>query len=213
MDGSIYLSLYPAIQNRYKGLASGVLETGRPFRQTLYHEAFHSVQDWLDLRGNKKLLGALEAPTAIKEMMDIITDNRGTFQKNMTNKEIQAEAFGWWLNNRRVKLKDGGLKGAFERLKMYLSTFGRKLKQRLSKNPTYIDIFELAASGDIARKTMVQKLTPEQISSYVGRIDADTHRYIPELTDRVNEFLFFKKIEFDEAMNRWDIEANSGGCL
>jgi hypothetical protein len=213
MDGSIYLSLYPAIQNRYKGLASGVLETGRPFRQVLYHEAFHSVQDWLDLRGNKKLLGALEAPTAIKEMMDIITDNRGTFQKNMTNKEIQAEAFGWWLNNRRVKLKDGGLKGAFERLKMYLNTFGRKLKQRLNKNPNYIDIFELAASGDIARKTMVQKLTPEQISSYVGRIDADTHRYIPELTERVNEFLFFKKIEFDEAMNRWDIEANSGGCL
>tara|TARA_R100000742_G_C4279576_1_gene104563 strand:- start:3564 stop:8057 length:4494 start_codon:yes stop_codon:yes gene_type:complete len=213
MDGSIYLSLYPAIQNRYKGLASGVLETGRPFRQVLYHEAFHSVQDWLDLRGNKKLLGALEAPTAIKEMMDIITDNRGTFVKNMTNKEIQAESFGWWLNNRRVKLKDGGLKGAFERLKMYLSTFGRKLKQRLSKNPTYIDIFELAASGDIARKTMVQKLTPEQIASYVGRIDADTHRYIPELTERVNQFLFFKKIEFDEAMNRWDIEANSGGCL
>ena len=213
MDGSIYLSLYPAIQNRYKGLASGVLETGRPFRQVLYHEAFHSVQDWLNFRGDKKLLGALETPTAIKEMKDIITENRGTFIEGMANTEIQAEAFGWWLNNRRVKLKDGGLKGAFERLKMYLSTFGRKLKQRLSKNPTYIDIFELAASGDIARKTMVQKLTPEQISSYVGRIDADTHRYIPELTDRVNEFLFFKKIEFDEAMNRWDIEANSGGCL
>ena len=61
--------------------------------------------------------------------------------------------------------------------------------------------------------SQLNQLTPEQIASYVGRIDADTHRYVPELTKRVHEFLFFKKIEFDEAMNRWDIEANSGGCL
>jgi len=213
MDGSIYLSLYPAIQNRYKGLASNVLKTGRPFRQVFYHEAFHTVQDWLDLRGNEKLKGALKTQAAQKEMKDIITDNRGTFFKRMTDKEIEAEAFGWWKNNKTIKLKDKGLKGAFERIKTYLNVFSAKLKQKLNINPSYIDVFELAASGDIARKTMVKNLTPEQISSYVGRIDADTHRYIPELTERVNEFLFFKKIELDEAMNRWNIEANSGGCL
>ena len=213
MDGSIYLSLYPAIQNRYKGLASNVLKTGRPFRQVFYHEAFHTVQDWLDLRGNEKLKGALKTQAAQKEMKDIITDNRGTFFKSMTDKEIEAEAFGWWKNNKTIKLKDKGLKGAFERIKTYLNVFSAKLKQKLNINPSYIDVFELAASGDIARKTMVKNLTPEQIAAYVDRIDADTHLYIPELTERVHEFLFFKKIELDEAMNRWSIDANSGGCL
>ena len=213
MDGSIYLSLYPAIQNRYKGLASNVLKTGRPFRQVFYHEAFHTVQDWLDLRGNEKLKGALKTQAAQKEMKDIIADNRGTFFKRMTDKEIEAEAFGWWKNNKTIKLKDKGLKGAFERIKTYLNVFSAKLKQKLNINPSYIDVFELAASGDIARKTMVKNLTPKQIASYVNRIDADTHRYIPELTERINEFLFFKKIELDEAMNRWSIDANSGGCL
>ena len=213
MDGSIYLSLYPAIQNRYKGLASGVLKTGRPYRQVLYHEAFHTVQDWLDYRGNEKLKGALETLPAISEMLDIISNNRGTMLKNMSNKEIQAEAFGWWKNDKTIKLKDKGLKGAFERIKTYLNVFSAKLKQKLNINPSYIDVFELAASGDIARKTMVKNLTPEQIAAYVGRIDADTHLYIPELTERVHEFLFFKKIELDEAMNRWSIDANSGGCL
>ena len=213
MDGSIYLSLYPAIQNRYKGLASGYLKTGRPYRQVLYHEAFHTVQDWLDYRGNEKLKGALETLPAISEMREIISNNRGTKLKNMTNKEIQAEAFGWWKNDKTIKLKDKGLKGAFERIKTYLNVFSAKLKQKLNINPSYIDVFELAASGDIARKTMVKNLTPKQIASYVNRIDADTHRYIPELTERINEFLFFKKIELDEAMNRWSIDANSGGCL
>ena len=146
-------------------------------------------------------------------MREIISNNRGTKLKNMTNKEIQAEAFGWWKNDKTIKLKDKGLKGAFERIKTYLNVFSAKLKQKLNINPSYIDVFELAASGDIARKTMVKNLTPKQIASYVNRIDADTHRYIPELTERINEFLFFKKIELDEAMNRWSIDANSGGCL
>ena len=210
---SIFLALYPGIEKRYGGLLSNVAEGGRAFRIDAYHEAFHSVQEWLEEIGNPKLAGALETPEAIKEMSSIIKRSRGNFQAGMSNQEIQAEAFGHWLNNKKIKLENGGLKGVFERMKKYLYEFGKKLRFILGKDPTYVDVFEMAASGEISRKALINKLTPEQLEGLITRMDADTNRSIPELTNRINEYLISKKIEYDNMLGGWNENVARGGCL
>ena len=210
---SIFLALYPGIEKRYGGLVSGVAENGRAFRVDAYHEAFHSVQGWLDEIGNTKLTEALNTPEALEEMSSIIKRSRGNFQPGMEAKEIQAEAFGHWLNNKKIKLENGGLKAVFERMKKYLYEFGKKLRFILGKDPTYVDVFELAASGELSRKALINKLTPEQLDGLITRMDADTSRSIPELTNRINEYLITKKIEYDNMLAGWDSAVAKGGCI
>jgi len=210
---SIFLALYPGIEKRYGGLISGVAENGRPFRVDAYHEAFHSVQGWLDEIGNPKLAGALDTPEALKEMTSIIKRSRGNFQPGMEAKEIQAEAFGHWLNNKKLRLENGGLKAVYERMKKYLYEFGKKLRFILGKDPTYVDVFEMAASGQVAQKALINKLTPTQLEGLITRMDADTSRSIPELTNRINEYLITKKIEYDNMLAGWDTAVAKGGCI
>ena len=167
----------------------------------------------LNKLGDKRLVNALETPQAMKEMLSIIKRSKGNFQPGMTNKEIQAEAFGQWLTSRTIKLQDGGLKAVFERVKKYLNVFGRELRRILKKDPTYVDVFELAASGAIARKSKVNKLTPIQIEAMIGRMDAELDRSIPELTQRINQYLTTKKIEYENMLNGWNDSVAKGGCI
>ena len=213
MRGSIYLSLHGNLRRRLGGELSGVSKQGRRFFTDAGHEAFHAVQGMLNKLGDKRLANALEKPEAIKEMISIIKRSQGNFQPGMNNKEIQAEAFGQWFSDRTVKLQDGGLKAVFERAKKYLNEFGRKLRLILKKDPTYVDVFELAASGAIARKSKVNKLTPVQLEAMIGKMDAELDRSIPELTQRINDYLVTKKIEYENMLNGWNDSVAKGGCI
>ena len=163
--------------------------------------------------GDPRLANALEQPEAIKEMISIIKRNKGNLQPGMNNKEIQAEAFGQWLTNRSINLENGGLKAAFERVKKYINVFGRELRRILKKDPSYVDVFELAASGAIARKSKVNKLTPVQLESLIGKMDAELARNITELTQRINNNLITKNIEYENMLNGWNDSVAKGGCL
>ena len=44
-------------------------------------------------------------------------------------------------------------------------------------------------------------------------MDADTSRSIPELTNRINEYLITKKIEYDNMLAGWDTAVAKGGCI
>ena len=213
MRGSIYLSLHGNLRRRLGGELSGVSQKGRRFFADAGHEAFHAVQGMLNKLGDKRLANALEQPKAIEEMISIIKRSQGNFQPGMNNKEIQAEAFGQWFSDRTVKLQDGGLKAVFERAKKYLNEFGRKLRLILKKDPTYVDVFELAASGAIARKSKVNKLTPVQLETMIGKMDAELDRSIPELTERINDYLVTKKIEYENMLNGWNDSVAKGGCI
>ena len=212
-SGSIYLALHPAIQKRYGGLLARLPKIGRRLLTDGGHEAFHSVQELLEIHGDPKLIGALKTPQAIKDMESIIRKSRGNLTPGMDQKELEAEAFGNWLNNRNIKLKDGGVKAVFERMKKYLNDFSRRIRFVLGKDPTWVDLFEMAASGDIARKTMINKLSPEQLDNLVLRMDENMNRQLPELTERIQDYLFAKKAEYDTLINGWELDAASGGCL
>ena len=211
--GSIALALHPSIDQRFGGALRRLPSIGRRFYTLAEHEAFHGVQEFLHLSGDKKLIAALKTPQAIEEMKEIIRKSRGNVQADMDIMEIQAEAFGNWANNRNLKLKDGGLKASFEKIKKFLNGVRAKVRKILKKDPTYIDIFEMAHSGELARKKMLNTLSPAQLDAYAKRIDRTTHEQLPELTERIHDYLTAKKVEYDTLINGWELDAASGGCL
>jgi len=211
--GSIALALHPSIDQRFGGALRRLPSIGRRFYTLAEHEAFHGVQEFLHLSGDKKLIAALKTPQAIEEMKEIIRKSRGNTQEDMDIMEIQAEAFGNWANNRNLKLKDGGLKASFEKIKKFLNGVRAKVRKILKKDPTYIDIFEMAHSGELARKKMLNTLSPAQLDAYAKRIDRTTHEQLPELTERIHDYLTAKKVEYDTLINGWELDAASGGCL
>ena len=211
--GSIALALHPSIDQRFGGALRKLPSIGRRFYTLAEHEAFHGVQEFLHLSGDKKLIAALKTPQAIEEMKEIIRKSRGNIQEDMDIMEIQAEAFGNWANNRNLKLKDGGLKASFEKIKKFLNGVRAKVRKILKKDPTYIDIFEMAHSGELARKKMLNTLSPAQLDAYAKRIDRTTHEQLPELTERIHDYLTAKKLEYDTLINGWELDAASGGCL
>lgn len=211
--GSIALALNPSIDQRFGGALRRLPSIGRRFYTLGAHEAFHGVQEFLHLSGDKKLIAALKTPQAIAEMKEIIRKSRGNTMENMDILEIQAEAFGNWANNRNIKLKDGGLKASFEKIKKFLNGVRAKVRKILKKDPTYIDIFEMAYSGELARKKMLNTLSPAQLDAYAKRIDKTTHEQLPELTERIHDYLTAKKLEYDTLINGWELDAASGGCL
>ena len=211
--GSIALALNPSIDQRFGGALRKLPSSGRKFYTLAEHEAFHGVQEFLHLSGDKKLIAALKTPQAIEEMKEIIRKSRGNTMENMDILEIQAEAFGNWANNRNIKLKDGGLKASFEKIKKFLNGVRAKVRKILRKDPTYIDIFEMAHSGELARKKMLNTLSPAQLDAYAKRIDKTTHEQLPELTERIHDYLTAKKLEYDTLINGWELDAASGGCL
>ena len=211
--GSIVLSLHPSIDQRYGGALRKLPSIGRRFYTLAEHEAFHGVQEFLYLSGDKKIRAALKTPQAIAEMKEIIRKSRGNTMEDMDVMEIQAEAFGNWANNRNLKLKDGGLKASFEKIKKFVNGVRARVRKILRKDPTYIDIFEMAHSGELARKKLLNTLSPAQLDAYAKRIDKQTHEMLPELTERINDYLTAKKLEYDTLINGWELDAASGGCL
>tara|TARA_E500000305_G_C4017455_1_gene236597 strand:+ start:1 stop:1032 length:1032 start_codon:yes stop_codon:yes gene_type:complete len=211
--GSIVLSLHPSIDQRYGGALRRLPSIGRRFYTLAEHEAFHGVQEFLYLSGDKKIRAALKTPQAIAEMKEIIRKSRGNTMENMDVMEIQAEAFGNWANDRNLKLKDGGLKASFEKIKKFVNGVRARVRKILRKDPTYIDIFEMAHSGELARKKLLNTLSPAQLDAYAKRIDRQSHEMLPELTERINDYLTAKKVEYDTLINGWELDAASGGCL
>jgi len=211
--GSIVLALHPSIDQRYGGALRKLPSIGRRFYTLGKHEAFHGVQEFLYLSGDKKIRAALKTPQAIAEMKEIIRKSSGNTMENMDVMEIQAEAFGNWANNRNLKLKDGGLKASFEKIKKFVNGVRARVRKILRKDPTYIDIFEMAHSGELARKKLLNTLSPAQLDAYAKRIDRQSHEMLPELTERINDYLTAKKLEYDTLINGWELDAASGGCL
>jgi len=119
------------------------------------------------------------------------SDKFGNYQKGMSMKELQAEAFATWYNDRKIRMKAGGVQAAFEQIKKFINTLRRKWKVALNKRPSYVDVFELAAAGKIADKgnQAIAKLRPEQLEALKGRIDSNMDAMLPELTDRVQSYL------------------------
>jgi hypothetical protein len=144
----------------------------------------------------------------------INNDQFGTYQKAMDPAEIQAEAFAVWYNNRKIKLKAGGLQKAFERIKMFINTLRRKWNYKLKKDPTYVDVFELAAEGRIADvgNLKIKKLTPQQLEGLKGRMDRNMDQMLPALTDRVQAYLKQKQADFDLLSEKLANEIDMEGC-
>ena len=199
IEQSIYLALYPALNQRLGGLLSDAPQGGRPFSWTLYHEAFHGVQDlirYLDLDA-----ASLDSTGSIKEMVGIIKKYGGNFQPGMSNKEIQAEAFGIWATNRKIKLTKGGLvKTSFERLKKFLQSIRIKYDLLRKKDLGYADIFEIAAKGNIAKVAAIEKLSDQQLLFLTPKLNAWSNHHAPQLTMRVFIYLEAKKADYDNLL-------------
>ena len=216
----IYLAMGPNLDKR---LAGKFITKGGGMRlaKTPYHEAFHAVQDWLEMMEAKGVAGAeslnmaMLRGNAVEEMEKLIKNNEyGTYQRNMSVSEIQAEAFAVWYNNRKIKLKSPGLQKAFERIKMFINTLRRKFNYALKKEPTWVDVFELAAEGKIsdAGNLKIKKLTPQQLEGLKGRMDRNMDQMLPALTDRVQAYLKQKQADFDLLSEKLADEIDMEGC-
>ena len=184
--------------------------------KTAYHEAFHAVQEWIgQMDKDLTLTKALTNPAAVEEMTELIKkDPFGNYQKGMAQDEIEAEAFAVWYNNRKIRLKSGGLQAAFERIKKFINTLRRKWRIALEKDPTYVDVFELAAEGKIADvgNLRIKKLTPQQLEALKNRMDRNMDQMLPMLTDRIAEYLEQKQAQFDVLSKKLADEIEMEGC-
>jgi hypothetical protein len=200
---AIYLALHPALQKRLPGDVAP-----QAFQKTAFHEAFHSVQDWLFPREGL----ALRDPAALKEMEEAIKKYGGSWSKDMDPMEIQAEAFAVWANNRSLKFQAGGIQAAFEQIKRFTNALGQKLRYILKKDPTYVDVFELAYRGDVGRRRYITTLTDEQLQGLAKGLDDQMARDIPDLTDRIHSYLVAKKEESYVAIRDWETRSIKEGC-
>ena len=216
----IFLALGPNLDQR---LASAGISRwgGTPLQRTQYHEAFHAVQDWLHQMtktGDPDAIGLYEAmgsDKAIAEMTKLVkNDKYGNYSEGMALDELQAEAFASWYRNRKVRLKAGGLQAAFEKIKKFVNDLRRRWTKALKKDPSYVDVFELAAEGKIADggNKAIQRLRPEQLERLKDRIDSNMDALLPELTDRVHSYLKQKQADFDVLTDKLRIETDMEGC-
>tara|TARA_B100000965_G_scaffold51039_1_gene37913 strand:- start:4209 stop:4841 length:633 start_codon:yes stop_codon:yes gene_type:complete len=208
---SIYLAFHPAINRRYRRGLKTLGKPGRPFLTTAAHEAFHAVQDILDILNRTKLQKAISTKEAIEEMTQIIKKGGGAFSEEMDPIEIQAEAFGIWFTNRDIKLTKGSpIRQAFERTKLYLQNVAREVTRVLGRQPDWVDVFEMTAQGKFAK----EKLKTQKVNydNYIRHIDARTHLEVPELTFRALEYLEAKKLQYDNLFSSNNTKFNQGGC-
>ena len=162
-----------------------------------------------------RLSDAMNSDEAIAEMTALVKADRfGNYQEGMNIKELQAEAFATWYNNRKLRLKTRGLQAAFEMIKKFINTLRRKWKIAVGKEPSYVDVFELAAAGKIADKgnEAIAKLRPEQLEALKGRIDSNLDALLPDLTDRVQSYLKQKQADFDVLTDKLADEIDMEGC-
>ena len=200
---AIYLALHPALLKRLPAIG-----TPTAFRKTAFHEAFHSVQDWLFPREGE----ALMEPAALKEMEAMIKKYGGAWSKDMDAMEIQAEAFGVWANNRKLKFENKGIQSLFERTKQFINSLNQKLRYILKKDPTYVDVFELAYRGDVGRRKYITELTDQQLQGLAKNLDDQMARNIPELTNRIHDYAVAKLDEADRRIQDWENRNNKEGC-
>ena len=219
-QGMVYLALSDALDLRLStaGIKSG---GGQRVAKVAYHEAFHVVQEWLQRMSNKVDMDAISMgeaindPGALREMADLVQKSPfGIYSPDMSAMELQAEAFAIWYNNRKIRLKSNGLQAAFERIKKFINTVRRKWRYALAKDPTWVDVFELAAEGKVgsAGLNKIKKLTPQQLDAMRGRIDSNMDALLPELTDRVSLYLKQKQQDFDLLTERLAAETELEGC-
>ena len=210
---SIYLALYPALNQRLGGLLSSAPQGGRPFSWTAYHEAFHGVQDLLDRLGLTNYKSILNTDESIKEMVGIIKKYGGNFKSTMSNVEIQAEAFGIWATNRKIKLTKGGIvKTAFERLKKFIQSLRIKYDLIRKKDLDYADIFEIAAKGNFAKVAAIEGLSDQQLLFLTPKLNAWSHKHAPQLTMRIFNYLEAKKVDYDNMIFGTNSKFNKEGC-
>ena len=98
--------------------------------------------------------------------------------------------------------------------KKFINTLRRKWNYRLKKDPSYVDVFELAAEGKISDKgnLMIKKLTPQQLEGLKGRMDRNMDQMLPMLTDRVHAYLKQKQADFDLLNEKLADEIDMEGC-
>ena len=208
---SIYLALYPALNQRLGGLLSHAPQGGRPFSWTLYHEAFHGVQDLIK-RMNLDA-HSLDSVEGVTEMVGIIKKHGGNYQPGMSNSEIQAEAFGIWATNRKIKLTKGGVvKTTFERIKKFIQSLRIKYDLMRKKSLGYTDIFEIAAKGNIAKRAAIEGLSDHQLFFMTSKLNAWSHQHAPQLTMRVFEYLETKKADYDNLIFGANNQFIKEGC-
>ena len=164
---------------------------------------------------SESLYAALNTPEALREMRRVIDkDPLATKTADMAAAEIQAEAFASWFHNRKTRMRAGGVQKAFEKMKMFINTLRRKWGKLLKKDPRWVDVFELAAEGKIAKKgrKTIDKLTPEQLAGLQGRISPSLDALLPELTDRVMAYMKQKQADFEVLLTKLDDESFLEGC-
>jgi hypothetical protein len=218
----IYLALGPSLDTRFSSRAMRP-DGQMPMWKVHYHEAFHAVQDWINMMESapgvkadaKRMNNVLWSEDALREMTQIIKKDRfGNYQPGMAETEIQAEAFAVWRNNRKIRMEAGGLQKKFEQISKFINDLRRRWRRALKKDPTYVDVFELAADGKVAdagNKT-IAKLTDYQLESLRGRIDPNMDAMLPGLTDRVQQYLQQKQVEYDILLDKLADEIDMEGC-
>ena len=225
----IYLSFGYVLDNRIsKNMGLGFTRAGqKPIGWTAYHESFHAVQDWLremiiDSKTSTatkmdaaKMWKAIHSDEALAEMTELLKkDKWATFVDGMAPDEIQAEAFAQWFNNRKIRMKSPGLQAAFEYFKKFINTLRRKWGKALGKDPSWVDVFELAAEGKIgsAGNAKVKGLRPEQLERLKNRMTRNMDQMMPQLTDRIHDYLQAKKAAFDQLNEEMAIKIKTQGC-
>ena len=146
-------------------------------------------------------------------MVNIIKKYGGNFKSTMSNMEIQAEAFGIWATNRKIKLTKGGIvKTAFERLKKFIQSLRIKYDLIRKKDLDYADIFEIAAKGNFAKVAAIEGLSDQQLLFLTPKLNAWSHKHAPQLTMRIFNYLEAKKVDYDNMIFGTNSKFNKEGC-
>ena len=80
------------------------------------------------------------------------------------------------------------------------------------KDLSYVDIFELAAQGEVAKSAMIKKLTPVQLDGLIPKLNAWSHYHSPQLTMRVFNYLEAKKADYDNLIDGTGNQFITEGC-
>lgn len=251
---SIILALHPALRQRLGGtkllrsivFKSGVMpeglrypEGGIPMAKVPFHEAFHSVQEWLEdqitwqkvfdiknipldpatakqLATSDKRYRAYNTPEAIAEMKALLKKYHPKMVapaiEEASPKELSAETFAVWYTDRKIKIKNGGLKALFERMKKFINNVKRRAREIFGQDPTWVDVFELASSQKLGREKFLNKMTPAQYEGMLERADAEMFERIPELGEQIYNHLLAKKGEYEALVKEFDAVFVKEGC-
>ena len=201
----LFLALHPQLDRRLATFEK------RPISHAAFHEAFHRLQEYLLPEQTYRL----SDPQVLEQLREIIRKGNGNYEKGMTAKELQAEAFAVYAQGRldRLKGKEGLIPQAFEKMRSFLIDIKQIIKKKLNAQPDYVDLFERAYDGSLGREARLKDgLSVSQVNYLANNMDELVANANPGVVNQVFDYLTLRKQQWQDLANDLDNEINRGGC-